>query len=64
ASQFTLASGLSYLFFVLLYTPCIGTYFAIKQEIGSKWANISVILGLIIAYTISLFALFVGNIIW
>ncbi|MHA2097898.1 MAG: ferrous iron transport protein B [Candidatus Kariarchaeaceae archaeon] len=64
ASQFTLASGLSYLFFVLLYTPCIGTYFAIKQEIGSKWANISVTLGLIIAYTISLFALFVGNIIW
>lgn len=64
ASQLTLASGLSYLFFVLLYTPCIGTFFAIRQEIGNKWAYVSVILGLVVAYTVALIALFTGNLIW
>ncbi|MCE7734705.1 MAG: ferrous iron transport protein B [Candidatus Heimdallarchaeota archaeon] len=64
ASQFTLASGLSYLFFVLLYTPCIGTFFAIRQEIGSKWAYTSLIMGLVIAYAVALLAFFIGNLIW
>ncbi|OLS26065.1 MAG: hypothetical protein HeimC2_16870 [Candidatus Heimdallarchaeota archaeon LC_2] len=64
ASQFSLASGLAYLFFILLYTPCIGTFFAIKQEIGSKWAYISVTMSIVLAYGVALVALFVGNLIW
>lgn len=63
-SQFTMASGLAYLFFVLLYTPCIGTIFAIKQEIGGKWAWMSIVTGLIIAYVVALLVFKLGSIIF
>lgn len=62
-SVFTASSGLSFLVFVSLYTPCIGTYFAIKQELGSKWANTSVIISLGIAYFCSLLTYYIGGLV-
>lgn len=43
AQAFTPASGLSYLVFVLLYTPCIVTVGAIAQEHGRRiaWATVA-----------------------
>jgi len=47
---FTPASGLSYLVFVLLYTPCIVTVGAIAQEHGRRVAWLTVAYQLIIAW--------------
>ncbi|WP_291426134.1 ferrous iron transport protein B [Deinococcus sp.] len=50
AGAFTPASGLSYLVFVLLYTPCIVTVGAIAQEHGRKVAWVTVAYQLSIAW--------------
>ena len=42
AQAFTPASGLAYLVFVLLYTPCIATVGALAQEYGRRVAWITV----------------------
>ncbi len=60
-SQLSPASGLAFLFFVLLYTPCIGTLFAIKQEIGRKWVIFSILMGLVVAYTVAYIAFIIGS---
>ncbi|WP_457638557.1 ferrous iron transport protein B [Persephonella sp.] len=40
---FTPLTALSFLVFLLLYTPCMATVFAIKQELNSwKWTGISI----------------------
>jgi len=57
--EFNFFSAYAFMVFVLLYTPCIGTYFTMKQEIGKRWTNFSVFLSLILAY---LFALLIGRI--
>lgn len=57
-SAFTPASALAFLFFVLTYTPCLGTFFAMKQEIGKKWAFTSIGMNLIIAYTLAIIVYF------
>ncbi|WP_339095964.1 hypothetical protein WDJ50_01315 [Deinococcus sp. VB142] len=50
AQAFTPASGLSYLVFVLLYTPCIVTVGAIAQEHGRRVAWLTVLYQLGIAW--------------
>lgn len=50
ARAFTPASGLSYLVFVLLYTPCIVTVGAIAQEHGRRVAWLTVLYQLAIAW--------------
>ncbi|MCY3413002.1 MAG: ferrous iron transport protein B [Candidatus Heimdallarchaeota archaeon] len=63
-SQFNPASGLAYLFFVLFYTPCIGSLMAIKQEVGTKYMVFSIALGMSVAYLTASLALFVGRLIF
>lgn len=53
ARAFTPASGLAYLVFVLLYTPCIVTVGAIAQEHGRKVAWVTVAYQLGIAWVMS-----------
>lgn len=53
-SKFTPASAYSFLVFLLLYTPCLATVFAIRQELGStKWMFISVFINFTMAYIVS-----------
>lgn len=42
ARSCTPAGALAYLVFLLLYTPCIATVAAIKNEFGTRWAAFSV----------------------
>ncbi|MCX7738208.1 MAG: ferrous iron transport protein B [Hydrogenothermaceae bacterium] len=54
-SEFTPASAYSFLVFLLLYTPCLATVFAIRQELGSiKWMLASIGINFITAYIASL----------
>ncbi len=46
-------SALAYMVFVLLYTPCVATVSAIKQEFGGKWATVSVAYQLATAFVIA-----------
>ncbi|PNY83050.1 ferrous iron transport protein B [Deinococcus koreensis] len=50
AQAFTPASGLAYLVFVLLYTPCIATVGALAQEYGRRVAWITVAYQLVTAW--------------
>jgi len=53
AGAFTPASGLAYLVFVLLYTPCIATVGAIAHEQGRKIAWITVAYQLLTAWVLA-----------
>ncbi len=46
-------SALAYMVFVLLYTPCVATVSAIRQEFGGKWATVSVAYQLLTAFVVS-----------
>lgn len=51
---FTPASALSFLFFVLLYTPCLSTVVMMKRETGSwKWTLASVFYSLLAAWLVA-----------
>jgi ferrous iron transport protein B len=51
---FSPASALSFLFFVLLYTPCISTVVVMKKETGSwKWTWFSIVYSFIVAWIIA-----------
>ena len=53
-SAFTPASAYSFLVFLLLYTPCLATVFAIKQELNSyKWMFISIAINFSSAWIVS-----------
>ncbi len=41
ASNFTPLTGLAFVMFVLIYTPCVATLSAIKSELGWRWAAFS-----------------------
>lgn len=62
AKAFTPASGLAYLVFVLLYTPCIVTVGAIAQEHGRRIAWITVAYQLVAAWVMAFltYRLFLG----
>ena len=50
----TPAGALAYLVFILLYLPCIATFFAIRHEAGSwKWAFLSAVMTLALAWLFS-----------
>ncbi len=63
-TMFTKASSLSFLVFVLLYTPCISVISTIKHEYGTKLAITSVIYQLLLAYCVSFLVYNIFNIIW
>lgn len=52
--HFTPLSALSFMAFVLLYTPCLATVATIRKETGArKWMFVSIGCALTVAYTIS-----------
>ncbi len=61
---FTPLTAFSFLVFLLLYTPCMATVFAMKQELNSwKWTGVSVLISLTSAWIVSFIVYNVGKII-
>jgi ferrous iron transport protein B len=58
--RFTPLAAFSFLVFVLLYTPCIATIGAIKQEFGWSWAITAAGYQTLLAWAIA-FAVFQGG---
>lgn len=50
ATTFTAASGISFLVFTLLYTPCVSVIATMKKEFNTKFAIFSVVYQLIVAW--------------
>lgn len=47
---FSKASAISFVFFVLLYSPCVSACIMMKKEIGSKSMWLSIVLQFVVAY--------------
>ncbi len=63
-NSFTPLTAFSFLVFLLLYTPCMATVFAIKQELNSwKWTGISVLISFTSAWITSFIVYNIGKII-
>jgi len=50
------SGALAYLVFVLLYTPCVGTLMALRLEFGRRWAALSAVYQLVVAYALAFLA--------
>jgi ferrous iron transport protein B len=50
------SGALAYLVFVLLYTPCVGTLMALRLEFGRRWATLSALYQLVVAYALAFLA--------
>ena len=53
SGDFTTASALGLLVFILLYVPCIATVSAIGSEAGWRWAAASVVYNTVVAWIVS-----------
>jgi ferrous iron transport protein B len=53
SSPISKAAAYSFMLFILLYTPCLPTLFAIRREIGSKWMWVSIIMQSLLAWLIA-----------
>jgi len=62
--NFTPVIAYSYMLFVLIYVPCLGTYFALRREVGSKWANLSIVFGILIAWIVAFITTIIGGMIF
>lgn len=61
-TQFTTLSAYAFMFFILLYVPCLATVAVIRRETGSlKWTIFSVAYPLIVAYVLTLIIYQVGS---
>ncbi len=49
----TPASAFAYMVFILLYTPCVATVSAIRQEFGNRWAALSIAYQITVAFAVS-----------
>jgi ferrous iron transport protein B len=58
--QFNLASALSFLIFVLLYSPCASTMITIKKEFGLKITLISILYQFATAWTLAFLFFHIG----
>jgi len=64
-NAFTPLTAFSFLVFLLLYTPCMATVFAIKQELGSwKWAGISVVISFTSAWIVAFIVYHLGRLVF
>jgi ferrous iron transport protein B len=59
-SSITPLAAAAFLVFCLLYTPCVAAVASIKQELGTKWAAIVVILQCIIAWICAFIVRMIG----
>ena len=53
SGDFTQASALAFLVFILLYFPCIATIAAIGAEAGWKWATAAVAYNTVLAWVVA-----------
>ena len=53
SGDFTQASALAFLVFILLYFPCIATIAAIGAEAGGKWAAAAVAYNTVLAWVVA-----------
>ncbi|MCI0763679.1 ferrous iron transport protein B [Bacillus sp. TL12] len=61
-AHYTALSAYAFMFFILLYVPCLATVAVIRRETGSiKWTIFSVVYPLIIAYILTLIIYQVGS---
>ena len=64
SKSFSPLSALSFMVFLLLYTPCMATVFAIKQELQSwRWTFISILISLSTAWIVSFIVYNIGKIV-
>ena len=54
-------AGLAFMVFVLLYTPCVATLTALRQELGARWMWVSILGQLAVAWTAA-FVVFQGGV--
>lgn len=54
----------AFMVFLLAYTPCVATISAQKREIGVKWTAFGLVLGLGVAWVLSVLVFQVGRLIW
>ncbi|MDR0739144.1 MAG: ferrous iron transport protein B [Oscillospiraceae bacterium] len=65
SNEFSKASALSFMVFVLFYTPCIAVISAIKREFQStKWTSVAIFYQIIVAWVMSSLVFFVAKIIF
>lgn len=61
-AHYTALSAYAFMFFILLYVPCLATVAVIKRETGSaKWTIFSVVYPLVVAYVLTLIIYQVGS---
>lgn len=53
SGDFTPASALAFLVFILIYFPCIATVAAIASELGLRWATLSIAYNTLLAWLVS-----------
>lgn len=61
---FTSHSSISFLVFVLLYTPCISVLSTVKHEYGIKFTLILTVYQLLLAYSVSFLVFNITNLLW
>lgn len=61
---FNVQSSISFLVFVLLYTPCISVLSTVKHEYGIKFTIILTIYQFLLAYSVSFFIFNIINLFW
>ncbi len=52
-TAFTPLAGIAFLLFVLLYVPCVATIGAQAQEFGWRWASLSLVMTLVLPWTVA-----------
>jgi ferrous iron transport protein B len=55
------AAAVAFLALVLLYVPCMATVAAIRHELGGRWAAISIVLNLTVAWLVAVALFQVGS---
>lgn len=63
AANFTTITGLSFLVFTLLYTPCVSVIATMKKEFGGKFALFSVVYQFVVAWVVAFLVYNVAQII-
>ncbi|RLF22036.1 MAG: ferrous iron transport protein B [Thermoprotei archaeon] len=61
-AHFSPLSAYAYMIFVLLYVPCVATMAVIRSEIGLKYAVLTIMYQMVLAYLASLAVMFIGMI--
>jgi ferrous iron transport protein B len=60
---FTPLSAAAYLVFILLYVPCVATVSAQKQEFGTRWTALSVLITMLVPWLLAVLIFQVGTLI-